>query len=754
MSMHRLLRRGISLLAIAGFAALALVAVERPAAATLGPYALDPTQRWHDSFCVQDETCAVADLNGDGFTDVVAFVKSTQGAPAPGRPDQGDVFVALSDGRRFNPIAKWHDYFCVDAETCALGDVNGDGRDDAVAFTGSTSGGGRVWVALSNGYGFDPPVLAHDDFCNRDEICQLADVDSDGRDDLVAFYRTTYGQATKGRVRSAVSLGGGAPAFGSPTLLPNATICMDDETCDTADVNGDGITDLVAFVKSTRPADPDRGDVWVALGNWTGAYHQWLTPAKWSDYLCVGDEICALADMTGDGRPDAVALDRTTGRVWVGVAGGTGFNQAVLWNGTGCTGGQTCFVADVNGDRDVTRSDIVQFAKGTGGDVLVSTNAIQYSGGTRTAVDTAGSVGHQSSVAIGLDGRPIIAYRDATNGDLRIAHCTNLRCDQSTTRAVDRTGHTGAEPAVTVGRDGLPIVAYQQITDRTGAQTHDLMVRHCADLLCATGQTSTWDQNAHVHGNVGITIGGDGLPLVVYAVSTPGGSQQVRALHCLDVQCGNATTAVVAEAGFSAPEPAVATGADGLPLISYRSGSVAGAQPAAVGSAATGQLVAAHCTTPGCQTSTTTVLDPGDAGRQSAITVAGDGRAVVAYLRTVGQTLQLAAATCADVACTGATTVTVAQNGGTIGMHLSAATGVDGLPVIAFHDASDLGLKVAACLDAACTSTRINRVESGPVGTSTSTAVGADGLPFISHHDSANGDLRIVHCNNRRCGQF
>src|SRR5262245_6370189 len=76
-------------------------------------------------FCVGDETCALADVNGDDLADAVAFVKSTAGEPMPGCPDKGDIFVALawmnsSGATFFGPPQKWHDYMCVDDEICKL----------------------------------------------------------------------------------------------------------------------------------------------------------------------------------------------------------------------------------------------------------------------------------------------------------------------------------------------------------------------------------------------------------------------------------------------------------------------------------------------------------------------------------------------------------------------------------------------------------------------------------------------------------
>jgi hypothetical protein len=145
-----------------------------------------------DSFCTGTMTCKFADMNGDRHADAVAFVKSTIGGA-----QEGDVWVALSNMVSFPPISarlfdaqKWSDRICVQAETCALGDVNGDGRADAVAF--ARASGGTAWVALS-GPAADPltgSLLAASVWatgvCVQNEICGLVDVDKDHHADAVA----------------------------------------------------------------------------------------------------------------------------------------------------------------------------------------------------------------------------------------------------------------------------------------------------------------------------------------------------------------------------------------------------------------------------------------------------------------------------------------------------------------------------------------------------------------------------------------
>jgi hypothetical protein len=53
--------------------------------------------------------------------------------------------------------------------------------------------------------------------------------------------------------------------------------------------------------------------------------------------------------------------------------------------------------------------------------VLVCGSADCTSGNTTLSLDTAGTVGRHTSLAIGTDGRPLVSYYDETNGDLKVA---------------------------------------------------------------------------------------------------------------------------------------------------------------------------------------------------------------------------------------------------------------------------------------------------------------------------------------------
>ena len=98
-------------------------------------------------------------MNGDGRDDVVTFTRGTT----------GDVFVSLSDGGRFAQNAwKWHEFFGIDEEVPGLADVNGDGVSDLVVFTRGAQS--DVYAAIAAGTSFGASAKWHDQFAAGAEI--------------------------------------------------------------------------------------------------------------------------------------------------------------------------------------------------------------------------------------------------------------------------------------------------------------------------------------------------------------------------------------------------------------------------------------------------------------------------------------------------------------------------------------------------------------------------------------------------------
>jgi hypothetical protein len=97
---------------------------------------------------------------------------------------------------------------------------------------------------------------------------------------------------------------------------------------------------------------------------------------------------------------------------------------------------------------------------------------------TTTIIDAPGDVGQFSSLAIGADGMPVISYYDATNGALKVARCLDVKCTDATLTTLDDSGDAGYHTAITIGTDGLPIIAYYERVGET------LRVAHCSNRFC------------------------------------------------------------------------------------------------------------------------------------------------------------------------------------------------------------------------------------------------------------------------------
>ena len=61
------------------------------------------------------------------------------------------------------------------------------------------------------------------------------------------------------------------------------------------------------------------------------------------------------------------------------------------------------------------------------------------------------------------------------NGDLSLAHCSNVACTGATLTTLDTVGQY---TSVTIGADGLPLISY------FGSDEDDLKVAHCTNPFC------------------------------------------------------------------------------------------------------------------------------------------------------------------------------------------------------------------------------------------------------------------------------
>ena len=267
-----------------------------------------PLQNRGDNVCQAGEIPVMGDFNGDGMDDVASFVRSSVNGPG-----QGTVRVSLNQGGgKFATAKVWQDWFCLGNEIPKVGDFNGDGLDDIVSFVPGT---GKVWVALNVGGSFGASAewyLPAGFLEAATDLPDVGDFDGDGRDDIVRFSRSTTGEI-------GVALSDGA-CFGARRdwdQLPEA-FCPGNSVPCVGDLNGDGRDDVVCFLRDSVGGVLE-GDVRVHVS--VGVQFQpadFYHPG--STHFAPTDAYAPfLADWNGDGFADLGAV-RDDGRVFVAIA--------------------------------------------------------------------------------------------------------------------------------------------------------------------------------------------------------------------------------------------------------------------------------------------------------------------------------------------------------------------------------------------------------------------------------------------------
>ena len=311
-----------------------------------------PQPVWQAFFAVHTlETPDVGDFDGDGRMDLITFTRQNPLA-------FGDVYVALSTGTVFEAApAKWHDFFAINSnEQVVIGDYDGDGRDDVATWLSTTTR--QVYVALSFGSGMAPAqVWAGGIGSDPTDVLQAGDVNGDGREDMIAFARR------EGRVYVALSTG---TSFQAPTVWHGFFAVSTFERPRAGDVNGDGRTDILTFATDSPTAFGDVY-VAVSDGTrFTDLSGNPNNSTKWHDFFAIRpEEQIRIGDLDGDGRDDFFTfLPPPFNQCYTTLSQGTQMGPNVLWpENVGLLASDRFSVGDVDGDG---RADIVVFAQGEG----------------------------------------------------------------------------------------------------------------------------------------------------------------------------------------------------------------------------------------------------------------------------------------------------------------------------------------------------------------------------------------------------
>jgi hypothetical protein len=228
----------------------------------------------------------------------------------------------LLSGVSFSPPVS---YPVVNPQSVAVGDFNGDGKQDLVVTDAATNG---VSVLLGNGDGSFQAAQGFAAGYSPDFVA-VADVNGDGKPDLVVADAGGYGHS--GGV--SVLLGNGDGTFQAPRTFGAG---LHPISVAVADFNGDGKPDLAVANLG--------GGVSVLLGNGDGTFQAAQNFAAGS-----APESVAVGDFNGDGKSDLVVANNSSSNVSVLLGNGDGTFQAAQSFTTG-SGPFSVAVGDFNGD--------------------------------------------------------------------------------------------------------------------------------------------------------------------------------------------------------------------------------------------------------------------------------------------------------------------------------------------------------------------------------------------------------------------
>ena len=290
---------------------------------------------------------AVADMNGDGKPDmVVANIDSSTVSILPGNGNGTFQTASSYDSGGQIPVS------------IAVGNLLQGRGLQVVAANGcadqtACSGSGESGVGVLFGF-FYPPATTYRSGGTEAESVKIADVNNDGIPDLLVAHLCARADIANCTVSTPGSVGVLLGHDGIFTLMKTYNSGgLQTASLAVADVNGDGQPDLVVAntCASAGSFGCRNGSIGVLLSNGDGTFKTAVTYPAGFFPISV-----AVADLNGDGRPDAVVTnnqDNGNGSVGVLLGSGDGAFANVVNYASGGSSPQSLAVGDLNGDDNL-----------------------------------------------------------------------------------------------------------------------------------------------------------------------------------------------------------------------------------------------------------------------------------------------------------------------------------------------------------------------------------------------------------------
>ncbi|MFH1501295.1 MAG: PKD domain-containing protein, partial [archaeon] len=306
-------------------------------------------------------------------------------------------------------------------------------------------------------------------------------------------------------------------------------------------------------------------------------------------------------------------------------------------------------------------------------------------------VDSGFSPGEYNSIAIGVDGFPVISYYYWNTRDLRVAKCHNLNCSKKTVTTLEGPDLVGEWSSIAItNNDNLTVVSYYDQVNQT------LKLAKCQDENCTSSRIFRMGLfGSGPHSSIATYMHFIVIPS--YAASPIHRNLMVTSISCSVPDCSIGTIIGNVEVDDSVD----------------------------------------------------------DVGQYTSIAMSSDGRPAISYYDATNKNLKFVKCDdvrCNGVGFPGNVIQTI-DSAGDVGIGSSIAIGSDGFPVISYYDLTAGSVKVAKCLTDNCSSFERHTVDTGAggLGLTTSIAIGSDGFPVISYYDYLNDALKVAKCGNLSC---